>query len=75
MMDGKRINFSTKTTSQPLMQSFPHALAKLQNRYRIYANILCIFFPEFSKEKLGCSHYLKQGWYCSASKQNDPVTR
>ena len=20
-------------------------------------------------------HYLKQGWYCSTSKQNDPVTR
>ena len=30
MMDAKRINFSTKT-SQPLMQSTPHASAKLQN--------------------------------------------
>ena len=28
--------------------------------YTVY--ILCIFFPEFSKEKLGCTHYLKQGW-------------
>ena len=26
-------------------------------------------FLEFSEEKLGCVHYLKQGWYCSASKQ------
>ena len=42
--------------------------------FRIYANILRIFFLEFSEEKLGCAHYLKQGWYCSASKQNDPVT-
>ena len=40
--------------------------------YRIYTNILHIFFPEFSKEKLGCVHYLKQHWYCSASKQMIP---
>ena len=33
MMDAKRINFSTKTTSQPLMQNSPHAPANLQNRY------------------------------------------
>ena len=41
--------------------------------YCIYTNIQRIFFPEFSEEKLGCAHYLKQGWYCSASKQNDPA--
>ena len=40
--------------------------------YHIYANIPHIFFPEFSEEKLGCAHYLKQGWYCSASKQLIP---
>ena len=40
--------------------------------YRIYANIPRIFFPEFSEEKLGCTHYLKQCWYCSASKQMIP---
>ena len=40
--------------------------------YRIYANIPRIFFPEFSEEKLGCTHYLKQGWYSSASKQMIP---
>ena len=34
MMDTKRItNFSTKTASHLLMQSTPHAPAKLQNRY------------------------------------------
>lgn len=27
--------------------------------YIIYANIPRIFFPEFSKEKMGCMHYLK----------------
>ena len=43
--------------------------------YRIYAKIPRIFFLEFSEEKLGCAHYLKQGWYYSASKQKDPVTR
>ena len=37
-----------------------------------YVNIPRIFFPEFSEEKLGCTHYLKQGWYCSASKQMIP---
>ena len=37
--------------------------------YRIYANIPRIFFLEFNEEKLGCAHYLKQGWYYSASKQ------
>ena len=37
--------------------------------YRIYVNIPRIFFPEFSEEKLGCVHYLKQGWYSSACKQ------
>ena len=45
------------------------------NIYCIYTNIPRIFFPEFTEEKLGCAHYLKQGWYCSASKQNDPLTR
>ena len=40
--------------------------------YRIYANILRIFFLEFSEEKLRCAHYLKQGWYCSAAKQMIP---
>ena len=29
-------------------------------KYRIYANIPRIFFPEFSEEKLGCADYLKQ---------------
>ena len=43
--------------------------AHLLARYHIYANIPHICFPEYSKEKLGCMHYLKQGWYCSASKQ------
>ena len=34
VLDAKRItNVSTKTTSQPLMQSIPHAPANLQNRY------------------------------------------
>ena len=42
----------------------------------IYTQIFRTYlFPEFSEEKLGCAHYLKKGWYCSASKQNDPVTR
>ena len=37
-MDAKRItNFSTKTTSQPLMQSSPHAPAKLQNRLSLWS--------------------------------------
>ena len=40
--------------------------------YRTYANIPRIFFPELSKEKLGCAQYLKQDWYCSASKQMIP---
>ena len=33
------------------------------------------FFWNIAKKKLGCPHYLKQGWYCSTSKQNDPVTQ
>ena len=40
--------------------------------YRIYTNIPHIFFPEFSEEKLGCAHYMKQGWFCSASQQMIP---
>ena len=38
-------------------------------KYRIYANFPRIFYLEFSEEKLGCAHYLKQGWYCSTSKE------
>ena len=41
--------------------------------FHIYANILRIFFPEFTEEKMGCVHYLKQRWYCSASKQMIPL--
>ena len=44
----------------------------LHYKYRIYANNPRIFFLEFSEEKLGCTHYLKQGWYCSALKQMIP---
>ena len=34
MIDAKRItNFSTKTTSQPLIENSPHSPANLQNRY------------------------------------------
>ena len=43
--------------------------------YTVYMQIFhTYFFLEFKEEELGCTHYLKQGWYCSASKQNDPVT-
>ena len=44
----------------------------IESTYRIYANILRICFLEFSEEKLGYAHYLKQCWYYSASKQMIP---
>ena len=63
--------YSTVEPDLYVYQGEEKRLLVTQN-YRIYANIPHIFFPEFSKEKLGCTHYLKQGWYCSASKQMIP---
>ena len=38
----------------------------------VYMRIFHTFFMGFSEEKLGCTHYFKQGWYCSTSKQMIP---
>ena len=80
----KEWNYNTHSTFGGRLYCFRHvyrlttwseltsAMCRDWRVYRIYANIPRIFFLEFSEEKLGCAHYLKQGWYCSASKQMIP---